>query len=872
MSPADDPPRIAERLARSCLPDTPANAAAIGDLREGWERRREAHGRAAAARWYRREAASLVAHHLARAVRSATAGLRGDIVVAARAAWRRPLVVGTGVLTLGPALAAAGVGLALVWTILARPLPHPDAGRLVVIEHTWAGFGTTGISSPLHAFYSEHARTVERIGLVTWETLSLGTGTDARRVPAARVTAATLELLGARPLAGRLFTEADDRARGAGPVLLTHRLWVDRYGADPAVVGRTVMVDAEAREIAGVLAPGLEFPGGQPRLVVPAGIDPASRSLLNITWWYALARLTPGADAAAAGRELAALLGRAVVEAPDGSTTAATLERNAIHPVVTGLAAWQTARARDFVLTLGAAVTLLLALAFAAVATLVIGRGISRAGELRLRWMLGARSGRIVRQLLAESALLCGIVGAVGAIAAWAAARALLASPALDLPRTDVPWIPTIAAAAALGLAALLVPPLGLLPLARRRLSDGPVGDRSAASWTGLRQALLGAQVTVATVLLAATLALGASVRAVVERPLGFRADGVVTFLVSLPPARYGDAGSAAAFHRAVLTRIRGLPGVTAAGHADGLPAPSAPWGGAMLRIDAQPDHEALPTHHWGYVSEGFLETMGVRLVAGRLLDERDMEAGRRVLLVNEPFARRYWGDPQAAVGRRVRRSDVWFDVVGVVAATAGDGRDGEPAPLVYAPSGAEPRGMPYAYYAVRTTGSPPALVDALRRAVVEVDDTVPLADVMTMEGRVAAASARERLALRGIGISVAASIAVVVASLAGLLLLSLLQRRREIGIRKAVGATDLRLRLLLARGVLLPAAAGVVAGAGLVLAGLRVPASLLQGGAEVAVPLAVAGALLAAVVLTATAMTSRGVARIEASQALRAD
>jgi hypothetical protein len=291
-----------------------------------------------------------------------------------------------------------------------------------------------------------------------------------------------------------------------------------------------------------------------------------------------------------------------------------------------------------------------------------------------------------------------------------------------------------------------------------------------------------------------------------------------------------------------------------------------------MLRIDAQPDNEALPTHRWAYVSEGFLETMDVRLVAGRLLDPRDMEAGRRVLLVNEPFARRYWGDPQAAVGRRVQRSEVWFDVVGVVAATVGDGRDGEPAPLVYAPSGAEPRGMPDAYYAVRTAGSPLALVETLRRAVVEVDEAVPLADVMTMEGRVAAASARERLALEGIGISVAASIAVVVASLAGLLLLALLQRRREIGIRKAVGATDFRLRLLLARGVLLPAAAGVIAGAGLVAAGLRVPDSLLQGGAEVLASLAVAGTLLAAVVLAATAVASRGIARIEASQALRAD
>jgi putative ABC transport system permease protein len=263
---------------------------------------------------------------------------------------------------------------------------------------------------------------------------------------------------------------------------------------------------------------------------------------------------------------------------------------------------------------------------------------------------------------------------------------------------------------------------------------------------------------------------------------------------------------------------------------------------------------------------------MGVPLLAGRLFDARDMETGRRVIVVNEPFARRYWDDPRAAIGRRVQRAGVWFDVVGVAGATAGDGRGTEPAPLVYAPSGAEPRGMPYAYYAVRTAGSPLALVDALRRVVVDVDDTLPLADVMTMEGRVAAASARERLALEGIGISVAASIAVVVASRAGLRGLALLQRRRACGIRNAVGATDLRLRLLVARGGLLPAAAGVAAGALLVLAGLRAPASLLQGEAEVAVSLGVAGALLAAVVLAATVMASRGIARIEASQALRAD
>ncbi len=794
--------------------------------------------------------------------------------VALRTMLRRPTVLVASVLTLGPALTAAGVAGALTWAILLRPLPHPEADRLAVVEHTWEGFGVTGISGPLYTFYREHARTIERLGLVTWPEVTLAAAAaPAQRVQAARVTAATLELLGARPVAGRLFRAEEDRAGAVPVVLLTHALWREAFGGDPGVMGTSIDVDGRPVTVVGVLAPNLEFPGRDPRLVLPAALDPSQRSLLNIEWWYALARLTPGTAPAAAERELGALLRRAVAEASDGATTEATLETNGIRPVVTDLMSWQTAGIDDFVLLLLVAAAVLVVLAVAAVTNLVLSRQEARAGDLRLRRILGAGDGQLFVYLASEALVLSAAAGLAGALGARPATHLVLAAGALDLPRVGVTWLPGAAAVAAMVLALMLVPLFGLLSLWWMRLERGHFGGARVTEWTGVRKVLLGVQVAASVVLLVAALSLGSSLRALASEPLGFRTGGIVTFKVALPEATYPDANRARAFHREVLAQVRAVPGVTSAGHATGLPVASARWGGAMVFAEGFEDDRAQPTHWWGHVSDGFLETLGVPLRAGRLLTVSEVEESRPAVVVNEAFASLYWDGPAGAVGRRLRRGTRHLEIVGVVGNTAGDGTGSEPAPLVYAPRGEASWGdLWYGVYAVRTTLPPAGLVPAIREVVAQVDRSIPVYDVATLETLVDAESARERLALRGIGVSGAASAIVVAASLGGLLLITIAQRRREIGIRKAVGATDAALRWALLRGVLGPAGAGLAFGTAAVALGLRVPPSLLHGGVAGHAWLAPTTAGLVLLVVVVSLAASRTVARIEPAEALRAE
>ena len=874
--PSNGPPRWLERLVALLAPDTPAGRASLGDLHERWGRTRRNRGAVGAALWYLGEGLALGRYRgrsRIRVVRTTA----GDVALSMRSLLRQPVLVAATLITLVPALAAAGVGLAVSWTALLRPLPHPEPDRLVVLQHTWEPFGSTGISTALYDVYRTRSRSLARVGVLSRSDVNaVLPGGATRRMPAVYATASALELLGALPAAGRLLTGEEDRAGGPRTALLTHQLWTDAFDGDPSVVGRSLVVEGVDHTVVGVLEEGLEFLEGRPLLVLPVAMDDESLGLLDMEWWYGIGRLAPGTAADAAERELGDLLRQAVVEAPDGRTTTAALEANGIAPAVTPLLEWQTGQARDFVLALAGAVALLLGLAAAATGTLLLGRAESRTPEIRIRRALGAGGGRLLLHLLADAVVLCLTAGALAAPVAWLATRALNAASGLHLPRTEVSWLPLAAAAGAAALSVALVPVFGIVPLGQARASRGAPTSSRVSAWTGLRRLLLGFQVAVSTVLLTATLGLGGSVRALADAPLGFRPEGVLTFALSLPEADYPEPERARAFHRSVVEGVRRLPGVISAGFGGGLPVPEAAWGGAVIQVDGHgSSDDANPTHRWSHVSEGFLEALGVPLLAGRGFEDRDRQVGPGVVLVNEAFARLYWGGTREAVGRRLRpaRAPEWSEVVGVVGSTADRGPGAEPDPVVFAPERSTPPwDARWNLYAIRTSTPPEALVPAVREVVRAADAAVPLFDVATLTERVRAASARERLALRGVLFSGLASILVVAASLAGLVLLSLLRRRREIGVRKAVGATDRRMRWLLLSGALLPAAAGLAAGAAAVAAGLRVPASLLHGDVDVPAVLAGASGLILGLVLGTGLLASLRVARIEPSEALRAD
>ena len=870
------PPRWLERLTAFLAPDTPAGRAALGDLHERWDDRRRKRGAIGASLWYVCEGLALGPYRW-RGLLLPLRAFATDLRLAGRSLRRRPILTAALLLTLVPALVAAGTGATLVWATLLRPLPHPEPDRLVVVEHRWDPFGNTGISTPLYRLYRERARSFEEVGIVSQTELNaLFPDGTTQRLSAAYVTAATLELLGARPLVGRLLTEEEDRTGSAPVVLLTHELWTEAFGGDPSAVGGTVDVEGVGRTIVGVLDEDLEFVEGQPSIVLPAGVDPTDSAWLNMWWWYVVGRLAPDSDAVDAQRELDALMRRAVAEESDGRTTVATLDANGIAPVVTPLLEWQTERARDFVLALAGAVALLLALAVASSATLLIGRAESRTQELRVRRALGAGGRRLTLHLLADPVVLCLLAATAALPVAWMATQVLQGASALELPRLEAVPLPVGAASTVVIIALLLIPLFGLVALGQVAAARAAPTSVRIGAWAGLRRALLGTQVAVAVVLLTAMLVLGSSVRALAEASLGFQPDGVLTFSLSVPDRDYPEDQAARALHRAVLTDVRALPGVVAAGFGGGLPVPAAPWGGAMAEIEGYiPPGGVDPTVRWTEVSEGFVDALGVSVLIGRPLVERDMDDAAEVLVVNEAFADAYLGGSEAAVGRRIRRSGTtaWFQVVGVVESTADHGPGTEAEPVVFAPEHtAPPWNVRWGIYAVRTSSPAAALLPSVREIVRSLDPALPVFDVMTMRERVRATTARERLALQGVLLAGLGSIVVVVASLAGLILLSLLRRRREIGVRKAVGATDDRLRWLLVRGALVPAAAGLAAGAAAVAGGARVPSSLLHGAIEAPSALAGAGGLITVLVVATGVAASLRVSRVQASEALRAE
>jgi predicted permease len=804
--------------------------------------------------------------------------LRQDLRFAARALRARPGFTLAAVLTLALGIGANTAIFSVVHGVLLAPLPLREPDALVAVGEALRGGPSPYASTSPASFFDwrRETRSARLAGYTPQDaTLTGGCppkagGCDAQRLTGIQAVGGLFDVLGVPAALGRTLTEADEAPAAPPAVVLSDAAWRRLYGGDPAVVGRTMTLDGTPRTIVGVMPRRFRFPAGGVDFWAPAQFDAAFRANRDQYFVDVVGRLAPGATVATARAELATVAARMRRAWPqyDGE----------LRIVVLPLRETVVGSARDRLLVLMGAVGCVLLITCANLGNLLLARAAARRREIAVRQAVGAARRRIVRQLATESLVLALAGGALGlAVGRGFLALLLAAQATTNLPRADEIRLDLAALAFTFGVSLVAGLGFGVVPawqLARTRSAEAlRQGARGSAGRGWARHALVVSELALATTLLTgAGLLLRSFARLQAVDP-GFTAERALTFDVSVGDVRVGNE----AFFTESLTRVRALPGVRAAALVSQLPITGRGIGAWFNRLDRplppgrKPDGEA-----YRVVSPEYFATIGLPLRRGRLLGPDDTRA-RPALVVNEALVRKYYPDEDplgkavylgAPDNRLVDRALI----VGVVADTRDVGLGADPLPTVYVPHAAM-RAWPAFSFVVRTAGAPAATAAAARRAVAALDPSVPVRNVRAMGDVLAEAVAPARWSMTLMAAFAAVALATAALGVFGVLSYLVTQRRRELGIRMALGAAPRRLRrAVLGQGLAL-GAAGVALGLAGALALARLMTSLLFGVAATdAVTYAAVALLLVAVAAAASWLPARRATRVDPIVVLRAD
>jgi putative ABC transport system permease protein len=814
--------------------------------------------------------------------------LKRDLRGAFRLLGRDKAFTATAALTLSLCLGANVALFSVVHHVLLRPLPIPDPERVVFMANQYPRAGAEdSTDSGVTDYYDRLAalNVFEEQALLNHSSVSIGRDGLPLRIRAANVTPSFFRLCRVAPSLGRAFTEDEGEVGNEKKLVLSDALWRSQFGADPAAVGKDLMLDGQPYAIVGVMPKRFQAMDPGTALFRPLAFTAEDKSDDNRhsnNYWN-LGRLKPGATPEQAQAQVDAL-------------NAANLERFPQFKEVLINAGFHTSvgrlqdrivkdvRATLYLMWGGALFVLLIGCVN--VANLVLVRARVRAKELATRLALGAERWQVARQLVIENAVLTLAAAGLGLGLAAMAMRALGALDLQDLPYGSEIALDGLAIAYGVGVSLAIGLVMGLLPLVSlmpRNLSavlreEGRANSGGLAART-LRRALVVAQVAFTFVLLVGAGLLFASFRKVLAINPGFVAEGVLTASVSLPQSRYAEDPALRQFTDEALRRVRALPGVITAGATD-----SIPFGGhhndsvILAEGHVMQPGESLISPAAVDVTPGYFESMGTRLKRGRLFTDADTAGGPSVLIVDENLARRFWPG-QDPIGRRMYRpgspedvfaineKTVFLTVVGVIGdVKIADMTEGDKAVGVYYYPMAQDVSR-LVTFAIKSNGKPEALTPALREAIVAIDPELPLFDVRTMEQRSDRALLNRRSpALLSLSFGVVALVLSAV-GLYGVLAYLVAQRQREIGIRIALGSSSRAIfELVLREGVGL-VAAGFACG---VLAALLLRRGLESQlfGVEATDPLVVGGVslLLASVALLACALPARRATRIDPS------
>lgn len=812
--------------------------------------------------------------------REAAHTLGQDVHFALRMLRKSPGFTAVALLTLALGIGANSAIFSVVNGVLLRPLPYADPGRLVYLysQFPTMGFDDFWISPPEYRELQQRARAFSSIG--AWRTGRVNVaGTDNPvRVTSAIVSAEFFTTLGVPPIMGRPFTTDEDRPNGPDVAVISHGLWQRAFGADPKIIGKQVQIDGRPTTVTGIMPQGFDIQDAGVDVWRPAGIGPNPTNR-GSHYLRLVGRLAPGVTPAQARSELQSLVTswRAVI--PEGHVP--TPDR---HPIrMEPLRDKMTGGVQAALWLLLAAVGLVLLIAVANVGNLLLAKSEGRRREVAVRIAIGAGRARLVRQFLTESLVLAVIGGGLGLLLGFAGLRLLLAHNPGSIPRVGEIGMDgrvvlfTLGVSLLAGLIFGLAPLLHLSPRAMAAtLKESGQRTTAAAARQRLRKGLVISETALAAILVIGAGLLIRSLNALQHVDPGFDPHGLLTFQLYLPPARYPDATAASSFYGTLLDRLRALPGVQAAAAMSGLP-PLRDVNANDTEFEGLAPSRDRPFNvdYYQVVQGDYFRTMGIPVVEGRAFGLGDNAGGPPVVLVNETLAKMYYPDV-SPIGRHIRPGGApfWLTIVGVVKDVKQGGLS-EPTgtelyfnnPQVAAANLAQ-RTM---NIVVRTSRAPLAVAGEAGRAVRELDASLPLAQVQTMDQNIAQTIRRPRFVTLLLGIFAALALVLAAVGTYGVLSYTVAERGHEIGIRMAMGAQsgDV-LRMVLRSGLAL---AGTGLGLGLVggLGATRLMRSLLFGVSPTdPATLLLAPAVLVVVAVAACMIPARRATRVDPVTALR--
>ena len=802
--------------------------------------------------------------------------LMQDLRYGLRALRRSPGFTAVATLTLALGIGANTAIFTVLNGVLFRPLPFADPGRVVMLWETMPQFPQIMVSYPNFLDWRGRLRSFEDVALYHGFGQFTLTGMgNAERVPGGLASGTLFTTLGVKPTIGRVFAPRDDQIGAERVAVITDAFWRQKFAGDSAVLGKTLMLDGFSYTIVGVLPPRVRL--AQREVWIPIGLfGNAERfaSRENHPGTIAVGRLKPGVTLAQMQTDLDATYAQLRAEYPKENAGVGASGSFFLDQILGSI--------RPALYIIAGAVSLVLLIACANVANLLLGRASSRQRELSLRLALGARRGRIMRQLLTESVLLSGIGGALGIALAWAGVRVLLSLRPSNVPRLiDVHLDGTVLAFALL-LSIVTGVAFGVIPALNAARGDlvGSIRDGGRGATAGvhrlkLRSTLMVTEIALALVLLVSAGLLLRSVQHLMHEDIGADPRNVIAGTVTLPETKYPDSTRQAAAFAALIERVRAIPNVREASLASDLPVTTS-WQSGVT-FEALPAVEAgrEPLFNFVVADPGWLSTMRIRLLVGRDIAATDVAEAPPVMVISQGIANRI-GGPAKAIGQRVKRgpatsSNPWITIVGVANDTKDDGPGLQSRGTIYLPFAQNPTNS--LWLAARTSGPASAVVPALREALAGVDPDVPLANVQTIEELLSDSIAQPRFSMLMLGIFATIALLLAAIGIYGVISYSVAQRTHEIGVRMALGARQVDVVRMVARQVLVMAGIGIAIGGALALAAGGVLTRLLFG-VRPSDPLTFGSVALglAAVALVAAAVPAWKAARLDPVSALRAE